>query len=155
MLYTFSTGRDVDLSLFRILVEQAPDAIIFADPQGIVRVWNAKATEVFGHTANDALGNSIEMIIPHELRKQHWQGFHDALLNHRTKLGASALAARALRSDGERLYVELAFSIVLDELARVVGIMAIARDITQRYLAGKVALKTEVELHSNKFHPTD
>lgn len=155
MLYTFATGRDVDLSLFRMLVEQAPDAIIFSDPQGIIRVWNARAAVVFGYAASEALGNSVELIIPHDLRKQHWRGFHEALLNHCTKLGAKALATRALRKGGERLYVELAFSIVLDELACVVGFMAIARDITQLYLAEKTVLKAEAELHSNQLRPTD
>lgn len=155
MLYTFVTDRDVDLSLFRILVEQAPDAIIFSDPQGIIRVWNARATEVFGYTASEALGNSVELIIPHDLREQHWRGFHEAIQQHYTRFGTRALATRALRKDGEKLYVELAFSIVLDESARVVGSMAIARDITQLYLARKAALEAEAELHSNQLRLID
>ena len=148
-MHKFITGRDIDMGLFRILVEQAPDAIIFADPEGIIRVWNARATEVFGYGASEALGNSVEIIIPHDLRKQHWRGFHEAILQHHTKSGTRALATRALRKSGEKMYVELAFSIVLDESARAIGAMAIARDVTQNYFAAKAALNAEAELHSN------
>ena len=136
-------------------MEQAPDAIIFFDPQGIIRVWNARAAEVFGSAASEAVGKNVELIIRHDPRKQHWRGFHETIRHHCRKSGTRALAARALRKSGEKLYVEFAFSIVLDESARVVGSVAIARDITQLYLAEKTALKADAELHSNKLRPTD
>jgi len=142
-------GDKLSLALFQLLVEQAPDAFIFADTQGLIRVWNTKAGEVFGFAAAEVLGSSIDLVIPQDLRKRHWDAFHEAIQRHCTKYGGRPMATRALRKNGERLYVELAFSIVVDGSARAIGSMAIARDVTQSYLAGKAALKAEADLHEN------
>jgi PAS domain S-box-containing protein len=150
MQYTFAEDRDVDPSLFRILVEQAPDASIFFEPNGIIRVWNQRASELFGYTANEALGKSFGLVIREDFSERHWQGLHDAILHHHTTFGTSSIATRALRKDGGTLYVEFAFSIVNDELVRIVGFMASARDITQRHLVQRAALEAEMALHGNR-----
>ena len=142
-------NRSLGLSFYQLLVEQAPDAVIFSDAHGLIRVWNTRASDVFGYSANEVLGGSMDLIIPQDLRKRHWKGFLEAIQRHRTKYGGRPMVTRALRKSGEPLYVELAFSIVLDESARALGAMAIARDVTQNYLTAKAALNAEAELHSN------
>ena len=85
------------------LVIQSPDAIVYSDTEGIIRVWNDAATRVFGFTAEQALGESLDIIIPERLRKPHWKGFERALANRATKYAGKALATRSARSDGTRI----------------------------------------------------
>jgi PAS domain S-box-containing protein len=62
-----------------MLVEHSPDAMIFADREGIIRVWNAAATRIFGHDAEAAIGQNLDLIVPERFREQHWTGFDRAL----------------------------------------------------------------------------
>ena len=149
MPYLSVGNRSLGLNFYQLLVEQAPDAVIFSDAQGLIRVWNTRAADVFGYSASEVLGGSMDLIIPQDLRKRHWKGFLEAIQRHRTKYGGRPMVTRALQKSGEPLYVELAFSIVLDESARALGAMAIARDVTQKYFAAWAALNAEAELHSN------
>ena len=66
-------------NLFLAIVEQASDAIIFADRQGVIRLWNPAAEAVFGYAADEAIGQSLDLIIPERLRKAHWKAFHEAI----------------------------------------------------------------------------
>ena len=114
------------------LVNASPDAMILADRDGTIRVWNPAAQRVFGFTAEQAIGANLDIIIPERFREAHWAGFERAIDEGRTKYDGQALATRAQRADGQQIYVELAFSIVLAE-GRGIGALATARDITQRF----------------------
>jgi PAS domain S-box-containing protein len=116
-----------------LLHEQAPDAIIFAGTDGVIREWNAEAEAVFGHSREEAVGQSLDLIIPEEFRKAHWAGFDRALADGETKYKGRALPTRSVRKDGSTFYVELSFSIVLDESGTVLGALAHARDISERW----------------------
>jgi len=115
-------GPDV----FQAIVEQAPDAMIFADREGTIRVWNIRAEEMFGYAASEATGRSLDLIIPQHLRAAHWQAFHQAIAAGRTRLDGKPLLTRATHQDGSKLYVELAFGIVSDARG-VLGALATAR----------------------------
>jgi PAS domain S-box-containing protein len=115
------------------LVEHSPDAMIFADREGIIRVWNAAATRIFGHAAEDALGQNLDLIVPERFREQHWTGFDRALAEGRTKYEGQSLPTRSQRADGSAFYVELSFAIVLDASGEAAGALATARDITERF----------------------
>jgi PAS domain S-box-containing protein len=65
--------------LFQAVVGQAPDAMIFADREGTIRVWNTRAEEMFGYAASEATGRSLDLIIPQHLRAAHWQAYHQAI----------------------------------------------------------------------------
>jgi PAS domain S-box-containing protein len=114
------------------LIEQAPDALILADREGLIRRWNAAAAQVFGHSAEDAIGQSLDLIIPERFREQHWTGFHRALADGETKYRGQALPTRSERN-GEAIYVELTFAMVHDSSGAVVGVLCGARDITTRF----------------------
>lgn len=120
-------------NLADVLIEQAPDAIVFADNSGVIRVWNAAAKRIFGFSASEALGANLNIIIPERFREAHWRGFKRALADRATKYTGQVLPTRALRSDGSQIYVELSFAIILDEKGDVLGALAHARDITERF----------------------
>lgn len=114
------------------LVEQSPDAVIFANTDGVITVWNAAAERVFGHSAEKAIGQNLDLIIPEQFRDAHWKGFDRALGDGVTKFVGQVLPTRALRADGETIYVELGFAIIKAG-GVVVGAVATARDITERF----------------------
>lgn len=115
------------------LLAQAPDALIFADREGVIRTWNAAAETLFGHTAAQAVGASLDLIIPERFRAAHWRGYERALAAGDTQYRGRALPTRALRRDGATITVELTFAIVRDAAGTVVGALAQARDIGERW----------------------
>src|ERR1051326_6363824 len=121
-------NADNDLNLFRFVVEQAPDAIIFADPQGVIRMWNSAATDLFGYLPEEAVGQPLDIIIPEHLRHAHWEGFRKAVASGHTKYGGRDIQTRGTHKGGQKLYVKLAFSVVHDRDSKVLGAMATARE---------------------------
>lgn len=119
--------------LMASLVEQAPDAIIFSDPQGLIQVWNPAASRIFGFSQQEALGQSLDIIIPERFRKAHWRGFERALADRETRYAGQALTTRSLRSDGSTIYVDLSFSIVTGPDGVALGALSHARDVTERF----------------------
>jgi PAS domain S-box-containing protein len=123
-------GSAVDLAS---LLVQGPDATIFADRDGVVRVWNAAAERIFGYPADAAIGQNLDIIIPEKLREAHWAGYDRALAAGDTKYRGQSLPTRAVKQDGSEIYVELSFAIVHGSDGGVAGAMAQARDITERF----------------------
>jgi PAS domain S-box-containing protein len=119
--------------LSKLLTEQAPDAVIFADREGIIREWNGAAERIFGYSPGEALGQSLDIIVPERFREAHWRGYKRALPAGETKYSGQALPTRSARKDGETIYVELTFAIIKDEAGAVIGALAHARDITERW----------------------
>jgi len=128
------------------LLHQSPDAIIFADTEGMIRFWNAAATRIFGYPEAQAMGHSLDIIVPDRFREAHWKGFERALSDRATKYAGQALATRASRADGAQIYVELSFAMVLDERGDVLGALSHARDITERFEQERSARKRIREL---------
>ena len=123
-----------DFNLFQAIVEQAPDAIIFADCEGAIRVWNRGAEAVFGYAAAEVLGNSLDVIIPERLRRAHWEGFRRAIDTGQTKFGGRVLTTRSVHKDGSKLYVDLSFGLIRDEAGAIAGALAVGRDCTARHI---------------------
>ena len=119
------------LDLFRLVVEQAPDGIIFADRQGVIQIWNSAAVELFGFRPEEAVGRTLDIIVPEQLRHAHWEGFGKSVASGHTKHGTRALKTRATHKAGHKLYVSLAFSVVKDREGKVIGAMATARPFTE------------------------
>jgi PAS domain S-box-containing protein len=88
---------------------------------------------LFGYSAEEALGQSVELIVPHHLRGAHWSGFDNAMTKGATKLQGRPTLTRALHKSGRRLYVEMAFAIVKGDIENeVLGAVAVARNVTER-----------------------
>jgi len=115
------------------LIEQNPDAMIFADTEGTIRVWNVAAERIFGFTKEDAIGSNLDIIVPQNLRKAHWRGYEQAMQRGETKYVGKSLPTKSLHADGSVIYVELGFYIVLDFAKNVIEALSSARDITTRY----------------------
>jgi PAS domain S-box-containing protein len=116
------------------LVRHAADAIVYADAKGVIRFWNDAATRIFGFAASEAIGQSLDLIIPENLRKRHWDGFDQTMRTGESRYGAGdLLAVPALRKDGTRISVEFTIVMFHGDDGRMVGIGAILRDVTKRF----------------------
>jgi nitric oxide dioxygenase len=116
------------------IVEATPDAIIFADVDGVIRLWNAGATRIFGFTAEEMVGQSMDAIIPERLRQRHWDGFHAAMASGTSKYGADQLlAVPAMRKDGTRISIEFTIALIRDDAGRLQGPAAIIRDVSAKF----------------------
>jgi PAS domain S-box-containing protein len=114
------------------ILEQTADALVFADRDGNIVRWNEAAGSLFGYTAAEAVGRSLDLIIPDHLRAAHWRGFRAAMASGATRLAGRPAVTRAIHKSGSKLYVEMTFSVVKDDAGTVVGSVAIARDATER-----------------------
>ena len=123
----------MDLEVGQLLLDQAPDAVIFAGTDGVISFWNEAATRIFGHEKSAAVGQNLDIIIPEQYRDAHWKGFDKALGDGDTKYRGQSLPTKSVKADGTGIYVELSFAIVKDTAGVVIGAMATARDITERF----------------------
>jgi PAS domain S-box-containing protein len=115
------------------ILDQLAEAVICANPSGAIIRWNHAAAALFGYSAEEALDQSVELIIPEHLRAAHWSGFDAAMTKGATKLQGSPTLTRAQHKSGRRLYVEMSFAIVKgDTESEVLGAVAVARDVTER-----------------------
>ena len=146
--------KEIHRDLYRRIVEQTTNAIIFADREGLIQVWNHGAESVFGFPAEEVLGKSLDVIIPEEMRKRHWEGYRRAITEGKTRTGDRVMATRALRKDGSRLYVDMNFAVIVDKSGHAEGALAIGRNITERYLADKALRKHMTELET-KVKPSE
>ena len=112
---------------FKDILDQAPDGMIFADPGGIIRLWNQGAQNIFGYTSAEVLGKSLDIIIPERFRSAHWKGFYKAMETAHTIHAGRILRTRSVHKDGNKLYVDLTFGIVKDATGATQGSVAIAR----------------------------
>ena len=119
-------------ALDALILGQAAEAVIYANRQGVIERWNAAAVAMFGHSATEAVGQNLDMIIPEHLRKAHWRGFDAAMANAKTRLGGRPTLTRGLHKSGKKLYVEMSFALVVDTAGKALGSVAVARDVTER-----------------------
>jgi PAS domain S-box-containing protein len=128
-----STDFDVD-RFCHALAREMPDAVIYADRAGVIRFWNLGAERIFGFSEAEAAGNTLDIIVPENLRARHWAGFEATMRTGKTRYGAGdILAVPALRQDGTRISIEFTVLPFHDEEGQIVGIAAILRDVTRRF----------------------
>jgi PAS domain S-box-containing protein len=131
--YPKGMSMDDQSQLAERIVDQVADAIIYANRLGVIIRWNRASAALFGFSAEDALGQSLDLIIPEHLRTSHWRGFEAAITKGTMKLQGRPTLTRALHKSGRKLYVEMTFAIVNGEAeGEVRGSVAIARDVTDR-----------------------
>lgn len=143
----------MDAVFAETLITNMPDAVVYSDRGGAIRYWNSAAERMFGHTATEAIDQSLDMIIPEGLRARHWTGYHETMRTGRTSYGdGQTLAVPAIRKDGTRLSV--AFTIVpfVDDKGGMVGIAAIMRDVTTQFEETR-ALRKEVAALKQRQQP--
>ena len=127
------TFTPIDDCLYRQIVECAHVAVIYADATGAIRLWNQGAEEVFGWTAGEALGKSLDLIVPEKHRAAHWDGYKRAMKTGVTSYSDKVLAVPAWTKDNRRISIEFNVVLLKAPTGDVVGIAAILQDVTERW----------------------
>jgi PAS domain S-box-containing protein len=125
------------------VVKESPEAIVVTDPAGIIRLWNDGATRMFGYSAEEALGQNLDLIIPEKQRDRHWKGYFQTMATGYTRYGDKLLSVPANHRDGQRLSIEFSVALLRDDADQIVGISAVMREISERRNAEK-ALRTKI-----------
>lgn len=130
------------------LVEAMADAVIVADTDGKIVYWNSAAERVFGWAAAEAMGQSLDLIIPERQRGAHWDGYEKVMASGNTRYGTELLRVPSLHADGQRRSIAFTVTLLTDSDGAVSAIAAVVRDETQRW-ADERALRAELaELRS-------
>jgi PAS domain S-box-containing protein len=110
------------------------DAIVAADRDGVIRFWNPGAERIFGHAASEAIGRSLDLIIPERLRQRHWDGYRRVMQTGSSRYGEhDVLSVPALRKDGKTISVEFSIVPLKNESGQMLGLAALMRDVTARF----------------------
>ena len=120
-------------SLMQQLLDNAPDAILISDKEGMIRFWNHGAELLFGHTASEAVGQSLDLIIPENLRGRHWEGYRRVMASGETKYKTGLLASPGLRKDGSKISLEFSMVLLRDDAGAMQGCASILRDVSEHW----------------------
>jgi PAS domain S-box-containing protein len=131
----------------RLLAAMA-DALVVADAQGLVCLWNPAAERIFGFTPQEALGRSMDFIIPERLRGRHWEGYRETMASGITKYGTELLRVPALAKDGRQLSIAFTVALLAGPDGRPAAIVAVIRDETQRFQDERALRKRVAELEA-------
>lgn len=115
------------------IVTDSSDAIMFSDREGIIRLWNSGAEKMFGFTAGEAIGQSLDLIIPENLRVRHWNGYGRVMESGISRYSTDLLSAPALQKGGSRISTEFSMVMVKDDAGKMLGVAAIIRDVSARW----------------------
>jgi len=133
--------QELPEQLFRWIVESMPEAVVYSDREGIIRLWNRGAEAIFGYSQEHALGHTLDLIIPERWRARHWEGYRTVMLTGVTRYGQELLAVPASRSDGTRISIEFSIILPTDRDGKVLGAVAIVRDVTTRWKQEQILRK--------------
>lgn len=134
--------------LCREIVEHSPLAIVFSDREGRVRLWSQGAEAIFGWSAAETLGQSMDIIVPEKHRKRHWDGYYKVMETAVTKYDRDVLAVPALTRDGRRISVEFNVALLKDPDGKVVGAAATIQDVSARWQRDKALRERLAELEA-------
>jgi PAS domain S-box-containing protein len=137
-----------DAALAAAVVREAAEAIVVASPDGTIQLWNRGAERVFGYPASEAVGASLDLIIPEKLRTRHWEGYDKTMATGSTKYGDQLLKVPATHRDGRRMSIEFSVALLKDAEDKVTGIAAVIRDTTERWTEERALRKRLAELEA-------
>ena len=115
------------------LVGAIGDAVIAADPAGAITLWNPAAGRMFGHTESEAMGQSLDLIIPQRQQQRHWDGYEKTMATGQTKYGNDVLRVPALHKDGHTLSIAFTVALLHAPDGKISAIVAVIRDETTRF----------------------
>jgi len=134
--------------LCRNIIEGTQEAIIFADQEGLIQLWNAGAEAIFGFSATEAIGRSLDLIIPDRQRARHWEGYRNVMATGVTRYGQEVLAVPAVRKDGTRISLEFTVVLLREGTGELVGIAALIREVTARWQQDRALRQRVAELEA-------
>jgi PAS domain S-box-containing protein len=133
---------------FEQLADAIGDAIIISDAAGDITYWNPAATRMFGYTQDEALGKTLDLIIPERLRGRHWEGYHKTMATGQTRYGNDVLRVPAVDKDGRALSIAFTVALLHDAQGELTGIVAVVRDETARFQEERNLRKRVTELET-------
>lgn len=142
------------------LVEAVGDAIVVSDASGAITLWNPAAERMFGHLENEALGRSLDIIIPQRQQQRHWDGYHKTMTTGITRYGSDVLRVPAMHKDGHTLSIAFTVALLRGPDGKVSAIVAAIRDESVRFAQERelkqrvAALETELAGINDKAQPT-
>jgi len=130
----------------RAIVGGASDAVVGTDHDGVIVLWNPGAERIFGHTAAEAVGQSLDLIIPEQFRARHWEGYNRVAATGKTRYGeGEMLAVPGMRKDGTRNSIEFTIEMIIAD-GKVQGMVAVIRDVSKAFEQTKALRKEIAEL---------
>lgn len=133
---------------FKQLVEAVGDAIVASDASGAIILWNPAAQRMFGFTEKEALGQSLDIIIPQRQQQRHWDGYQKTMATGQTKYGNDVLRVPAVHKDGHGLSIAFTVALLYTPDKKVAAIVAVIRDETARFAEDRNLRKRLMELES-------
>ncbi len=131
---------------YQQFVEALGDAVIICNRDGVIRLWNAAAERLFGFAPAEALGSSLDLIIPKRLRERHWAGFTRTMATGQTRYQHDVLRVPAMHKDGRTLSIAFTVGLLLAAQRTVTGLVAVIRDETKRFAEEQDLRKRLAEL---------
>jgi len=131
--------------IYQQIIENSQDAILFANRDGIIDLWNSGAEAIFGYTKEEVQGKSLDLIVPEKLRQRHWDGYQKVMKTGKSRYGKELLKVPAIRKDGTSISVEFTIVLVRNQRNEIMGTAAIIRDATERWKQEK-ELKQKLKL---------
>lgn len=140
----------LDMNIYELIISQSPDAVLYSDREGLIRLWNQGAERIFGFSAQEAIGQSLDLIIPERLRERHWEGYFKVMETGQSRYGTELLSVPALHRDGRQF--SCAFSIVMikDAQGQPLGVASIMRDGSEAFEREKTMKKRIAELETRQ-----
>ena len=132
------------------IIQESADAIMFSDRAGLIRLWNSGAEHMFGYSSAEVMGQSLDMIIPENLRGRHWEGYFLVMESGESHYSVDLLSAPALCKDGSRISTEFPMVLVKEEDGKVLGVAAVIRDVSARWQRDKELKERIMELESKQ-----
>ena len=154
MSVTLSKGVTAELTLdarselYRRIVEEMPEAVVLSDRDGMIRLWNHGAEQIFGYSKKEAVGCSLDLIIPERWRARHWEGYRTVMETGVTRYARDLLAVPANRKDGRRISIEFSIMLPRYDAGHILGAVAVVRDVTARWQETQVLRKRLASLET-------
>jgi PAS domain S-box-containing protein len=133
---------------FEVFIQSAGDAIVAAGTDGSILLWNRAAERIFGYTEAEALGHSLDLIIPERLQTRHWEGYRRVMQTGETRYGTEVLRVPAVHKDGRRLSIAFTVALLYSSTQEIQAIAAIMRDESSRWEEEGVLRKRLAELEA-------
>ncbi len=140
--------------ILKQIFDGSSDGIIFADGEGKIRLWNGGAGRIFGYTESEALGSTLDLIVPERFREKHWEGYRRVMETGETQYGDRLLSVPGIRKDGGRVSLEFTVALIMSDDGGVEGVAAIVRDVTEGWLRER-DLRQKVGELEQKLEETD
>ena len=130
------------------LVSVMGDAVVVCDTEGSITLWNPAAEYMFGFTEAEALGQSLDLIIPERLRQRHWEAYHKTMVTGQTRYGHDVLRVPAVNKAGSPMSISFTVALLNDANGKVIGIASVIRDETIKFQVERLMRKRLAELES-------